>query len=150
MKKSISLLLAIFLLCVLTACSNMSKDITKGTNSSYQTTSISESLTAQQAKNIVINYLNSPLGTRELNDKLLDEISASSIKYLEISSIEDNENLTHTGQGSFPDYYYTIKGNFFGYDEYGTLKSRYIYTWIVHVNGLNKRPEVLYGRVYSK
>lgn len=143
MKKSISVLLAILLLCALTACSNTSKGITKNTTSSYQSTHKSEELTAQQAKDVAIEYLNSPLGKRELNDKLLDKISASSIKYLEITSIENTKN-------ELSNYKFAIKGNFFGYDSYGTLKNQYIYTWNIMVDKSTKEASVLYGTVYLK
>lgn len=58
---------------------------------------------------------------------MLKASGCSKIKYFEVASCEEGGSMIGV------EYSFKVKGNFFGYDEYGTLKGHYKYEWCIGI-----------------
>lgn len=125
MKKIIVLLLLcvfLFLSCDTDATPVQTNATTQTSTTTEYTTSrptISQSKAESEARKYVSSHQN----------QLTSSAKVSNIKYLEIASV--------SSRGSGIGYSVTLKGNFFGYDEYGKLKGTYTFSWILSVSPSN-------------
>lgn len=126
--KNIVLLM---LLCMLfSSCgSNTSYDLDNDGPKKEKETTVKKEIGAIEAKELASDYVinNEWYFISAVNIYAVKDIS--SIKYLDIASIEFSE--FHTA--SSPEIEFTVKGNFFGYDEYGSLVDQYVFSWDIQV-----------------
>ena len=121
--KNIVLLM---LLCMLfSSCgSNTSYDLDNDGPKKEKETTVKKEMGAIEAKELARDYV------FDNEMRFIHAVNGiSSIKYLDIASIEFSE--FHTA--SSPEIEFTVKGNFFGHDEYGSLVDQYVFSWDIQV-----------------
>ena len=91
-----------------------------------------EPITLAEAESIARDYARSSA----CKNKLLDKANCHSMEFFEISSVSSSNGNN---------YRVTIKGNFFGNDDYGVLKGHYAFTLVIPVNKSDGR--VLTGSI---
>lgn len=83
---------------------------------------IENTISKIEAQNLAISYVQ-----QSGESKIKSKANCNSIKYLEVSSCEEGGSMSGVA------YSFYVKGNFFGYDEYGTLIANYIYSWCIGI-----------------
>lgn len=132
-KKIVALIIcSLFGITSLAGCGNSANNsIEATTNSVTETSGIEETeMSSYDAESILIDYIENNQSTFEM---YVLGINSFNIEHLEVSTIEcTNSSYTE------PPYYFSIKGNFYGMDDYGRVKGHYNYSMSATVDSEGK------------
>ena len=135
-KKIVALIIcSIFGITSLAGCGNSANNsIEATTNSVTETSGIEETeMSSYDAESILIDYIENNQSTFEMKVLGINSFNIEHIEHLEVSTIECTNS-----PGSGPPYGFSIKGNFYGMDDYGRVKGHYNYSMSATVDSEGK------------